>query len=36
MKVHLSLSGVTNLLQKQENRNFTYVKNNSFMMCMCW
>ena len=37
MKVKLGKSGgTTNLLQKNENTNFTIVKNNSSMMCMCW
>ncbi len=37
MKVKLSKSGVTNnLFQKNENKNFTAVKKNIYMMCMCW
>lgn len=37
MKVHSRQSGVSkNLLQKNQNSQFTTVRNNSFMMCMCW
>ena len=37
MKVKLSKSYVSkNLLAKSNNSNFTAVKNNSSMMCMCW
>ncbi|MDR7209495.1 hypothetical protein J2W48_001428 [Flavobacterium piscis] len=36
MKVQLSKSGTSkNLLQKNNNTNFTTVKKPSFMMCMC-
>lgn len=37
MKEKLSKSYVSkNLLKKSNHKNFTAVKNNSSMMCMCW